>query len=307
MPPEIWCVKSRVLGRGAADVDRRRRLSTPDARPPSSRRRVDQRERRVGSPGPARGTTLISAALPSSESDRALDAGDAGGRLEPRDVALQRGLVGRLGDRAVDVDDDQQSARTRRARPAWWRARRRRGSRCPSGNWRSAPLPKSSESAGIASASRTPAASAAESAERFITAVVQRSQKLGVAAAAAPAWARRGGTAPPVNADDLAAARRRGGRAGDQRRQQRDGADDRDRDDDDRADRQRAHRGRVDQEQAGERDDHGHAGEDDGRAGGAHGGVERLLRGPCRRAAPRGSGESTNSGSPPRRRCRASR
>ena len=48
-------------------------------------------------------------------------------------------------------------------------------------------------------------------------------------------------------------------------------------DDDDRADRHRAHDGRVDQEQAGERDDHGHAGEDDGDAGGAHRDVERLV------------------------------
>ena len=48
---------------------------------------------------------------------------------------------------------------------------------CPSGNWRSAPLPKSSESAGMASASRTPAARIALSAERFITAAVQRAQK----------------------------------------------------------------------------------------------------------------------------------
>ncbi len=49
-------------------------------------------------------------------------------------------------------------------------------------------------------------------------------------------------------------------------------------DDHDRADGHRAHHGRVDQEQPGERDDHGHAAEGDRHAGGAQRDRARLVR-----------------------------
>ena len=76
-------------------------------------------------------------------------------------------------------------------------------------------------------------------------------------------------------ADDAAALVRAAPEHLDQGRQQRDGRDHRDRDDQHRADRHRVHRLGVDEEEAGERDQHRHAGDDDRQAGGSHRDAER--------------------------------
>ena len=148
-------------------------------------------------------------------------------------------------------------ARAARSKP--WRVSK------SSGNCGIAPVPSWSESPGIASASMIAVAPIAYGSGCFMSVAVQRSQKLPILAPARP-------QAP----DDLARLRHAVAEQRDQRRQQRDRGQHGDRDDDDRPDRHRVSDLRVDQEQPGERDDDGHAGEHDGHPGRAHGRRARL-------------------------------
>ena len=196
--------------------------------------------------------------------------------------------------------------------PAW-----RAASSAPSrvslslGNWRSAPSPVSSDRAGMASASISAALAPANSSGRRMTVSVQRCQKPGrwLAGSVEPGRRRRQRTA---RADQAEHGRRAPARVGalaqhaHQRRQQGHGGQDRDRHDHDRPHGHRADRGGVDQEQAGQRDDHGDAREQDGDARRVHRGPASGLGLDARRAPPRGSGPGGTASSPPPPRCRSS-
>src|SRR3954447_427048 len=202
--------------------------------------------------------------------DRALDAGDAVDALELLRVGVE--LRSAAGDRPVRVDDDQQRGRLTR---------------------RDLLAGEVEAHAGFVAVRELAQGAVAElqrqrrDRERDQDAARDHGREYGPAHdAARPALpeGRRAGrlralrphapVEPDDPADDLAPALDAAPGERDQRGQQRHRADDRERDDGDRADRQRVNCGRVEQEQAGQRDDHRDAGEDDRGAGGPHRGVQ---------------------------------
>ena len=143
-------------------------LSRPEARPPSSRRSVDELQRRVVL-RVLREDDVQQRGMAVLRRHRRPDLGDPRALLQARGVASERRLVRGVRGRALAEVGDHD--------------RRRRGARrnllagelgpdprlVVLGELRRAPLPKFSDSAGIASTSRKPAERIAESAGRRIT------------------------------------------------------------------------------------------------------------------------------------------
>ena len=244
IPPEMSSLRSRLLAGVAADLDRADR-----GRGPCRPRRAAGRPARafVGSSGSVSGTTRSSTAPPSRRC-RPLDA--APRPASPR-AARRRRRARAWPPSTVPrgVDDDQQRRGLARRPPG---GRQLGAAACLVllREHAQRAVAEVSDSAGIASTSSIAAASPRVSAGRRMTAAVQRAQN---AARRAASGAGRCASSAPV-ALTTRPAPRRAAEQRDQRGQQRDRAEHRDRHDDHRADRQRPHHGRVEQEQPGERD-----------------------------------------------------